>query len=197
MRSRRRLNNKISILKSSLNIIILISITSLLSYPSLFWYLSILGGIILMIGALFKMPRLIILGIVTSAGSYYLSSLGKSLSFINVTLFIVMFLFFYASIVYLNEVIRRDIIRNNYKGDTGSVLDEYVKHWRRSALKGFSIAYVLAFFAYFVSRMGTFNFWNQLDKTILTVFSVILVFCILILLYFLFVRLPEIYLGKD
>ncbi len=191
------LKNRTSIIKSSLTIILLISIISLLSYPGLFFYLSLCGGLVLTLGVFYKIRELIAFGIMITGVSFYFNNLAISLSLFNVALLIAIFILLYASIIYLNELIKRDIIRSNHEGEVGEILEEYAKHWRRSVLKRFSTAFILGLFSFFVIRIGTFDIWGQMDNAALVGLSTVLVFSILILLYFLLIRLPNDHFAEE
>ncbi|MFP4142580.1 MAG: hypothetical protein ACLFSM_02720 [Thermoplasmata archaeon] len=186
-----------SILKAYLTVFLIVSITSLFSYPGTTWYLSLVGGISLVVGILLKIKRLIPLGVIISGGTFYLSHVGIILSLTNVAFFIMMFIFFYASMIYLNEMIKRDIIRRKHRGDLMSHREKYEKNWRSFVLKKFSLSFFLSLIAFIILRTGKFGFWEKIDNFTSLVLLALLVISLLSILYFLFLKLPTDYLRKQ
>jgi len=173
-----------------------ILITSLL-YPDQFWHLPILGGSVSIIGTLLKRRILISSGIAFIGTVFFLSNLGLVLSFSNIFLLITVLIVLYGFIVYLNNLIKRDIIWKNNQGDIGDTFHHYRKNWNRSVIKNLSLAFLLALIAFMISWIGSFDFWIGMENIILLGVSSVLTFALLALLYILFIKLPSLHKSEE
>jgi len=180
-------------LKAILGITLLVLFIISLLYPGMFWYLPIVGGLVSITGILLKSKILITSGIVFIGVIFFLSNLTIERSPFNIILLIGFFVLFYVVIVYLNELIRMDMISRNFKGDIGNNLQLYKKNWRRSIIRNLSFVFLLSLLAFMISWMGALEFWILMDNIALLGVSAFFTLCMLFLLYILFIKMLTLY----
>jgi len=178
-----------AVLTSTLLVLLIIS----LLYPGTFWYLPIFGGLVSITGILLKSKILITSGIVFIGVIFFLSNLAIERSPFNIMLLIAFFVLFYSVIVYLNDLIRMDMICKDFKEDIGNTLHRYRKNWRKSIIKNLSFIFLLSLLAFMISWIGSFEFWILMDNIVLLGVSVFFTLCMLFLLFILFIKIPTLY----
>jgi len=190
-------HRNISTFKALLTIILIIAITAAASYPHIIWHLSIIGGGIATFGFFFKSRIIVSSGVISSGAAFYFTNLDIGFHSSSVFLFVGMLIFLYASIVYLQEMMKKDQIRKIWEGETKDMMREYNGQWRRKAMERFALAFILATIAFFVSWTARFDFWIEMDNTLLLGVSIGLILSILTILYILFLKLPETHINKE
>jgi len=183
--------------KAILTVFLLILIMMGLVYPGAFWFLPMIGGVVSITGILLKRKILITSGIVFIGAIFFLSNLVIALSPFNVMLMISIFILLYGAIIYLNNLVRMDIIWRDSQGGIEETFDRYKKNWNRSIIKNLSFAFLLALLAFLISWIGTFEFWVQIDNMLLLGISSLFTLVILGLLYILFIKLPSFYQSGE
>ncbi len=184
-------------LKAVLTVFLLTSIIIALVYPWAFWFVTMLGGVVSVTGILLKRKILITFGIVFMGATFFLSNLAVELSPFDAISVIGMFMLLYGAIIYLNNMVRIDIIwRESHEGIEDK-FDRYMKKWNRSVIKSLSFAFLLALLAFIIAWIGTFEFWIQLENIVLLGASSLFTVVILGLLYILFIKLPSFYRSGE
>jgi len=184
-------------LKAILSTTLLVLLIIGLLYPGRYWYFPIFGGLVSIIGILFKSKILITSGIVFIGAIFFLSNLTIERSPFNMILLIAFFILFYGVIVYLNDLLRRDIICKDFRGNIGNTLYRYRKNWNRSIIKNLSFVFLIAISAFMVSWIGTFEFWVRMENIVLLVISALFILGIQLLLYILFIKIPTFYKSGE
>jgi len=178
-----------AILTSSLLVLLIIS----LLYPVTFWYLPIVGGLVSIAGIIFKLKSLVSSGVVFIGSIFFFSKITMQLSPVNIILLIWLFVLLYAAIIYLNHLVKMDIIKRDSQGDIEDTLSRYMMKWNRSIIKSLILVYLLALLAFMIAWIGSFEFWIRMENIVLLGFSSIFTLAILVLLYVLFIKIPTLY----
>lgn len=185
------INERAFLLKAILTCLLLVIIITSLLYPSRFWYLPIFGGLISIMGIGLRRKTLVTSGIILIGGIFFLSNLTIILTTFNIILLVGLFILIYGAIIYMNDMVRLDIISTNYEGNIADTFDQYRKNWNRSIFKNLSLVLLLSLLAVMISWIGSSDFWIQINNILLLGLSVLFTLIILILLYILFVKIPE------
>lgn len=180
-------------MKAILISILLVVLTTSLLYPSPFWYLPIIGGLISITGILLKRKVLITLGMMLIVAIFFLNERPVSLSTFDIFILIGLLVLLYGAIIYLIDLVRMDMIWRNSKGDISDTFRRYRKNWNRSIIKSLSLVFLLSLLTFIISWIGSFDFWIRINNSILLGVSVLFTLCIIILLYVLFIKIPELY----
>lgn len=168
-----------------------------LVYPWTFLFLLMIGGVVSITGILLKRKILVTSGIVFMGAIFFFSNLAIALSPFNMMLVISTFILLYGAIIYLNNLIRIDIIWRDTQGGIEDTFDRYKKNWNRSIIKRLSFAFLLSLLAFLISWVGTFEFWIQIDNMLLLGISSLFTLVVLGLLYILFIKLPSFYQSGE
>ncbi len=179
-----------SFLKSIIFLTLLILLTTALIYPNDLWIVQVIGGAVSFLGVFTKVKKLNYLGILIIAGVFFLVNINIDLTLSTMFLMIVFFALFVGGAIYLDELIRRDVILQNTEFETDKEWKHYKKKWRYSLIKNFIMFTMVAFIGSFLVWGGSINLEDRSDGM---VFGSAILFALLSLsiFYILILKLPE------
>ncbi len=177
-------------MKSVIFLLLLIILTTALTYPNYLWIIKVVGGILSFFGVIFKEKRFIYIGVLMIAGSFFLVNINIDLTLSTMFLMIVFFALFVGGAIYLDELVGRNIILQSTGFDYDEEWKHYKKKWRYSLIKNLFIFTMVAFIGSFLVWGGSINLEGRPDGM---VFGSAILFALLSLsiFYFLMLKLPE------
>jgi len=180
-------------MKAFFVLIFLILVTTIFLYPAFVWYLPITGAIVSGLGVLLKKKSLIVIGVFSTAGIFYIHSLDAPLSFSTIFIITGYFILFYGSMVYMEELMMRGMIMKETKGDLSDMVakSRYRKEWNRTLFGNLVFGLFIAFIGSVILWAGSFDFSDYVDHPITFIATLFFIIFSLFLIYVLMIKLPE------
>ncbi|MFP3871991.1 MAG: hypothetical protein ACOCTR_05550 [Candidatus Natronoplasma sp.] len=185
------LKERKELVKSIFVLSFLVLLTAVLLYPAMGWFITIMGGFISALGVLYKKKSLIYMGLVLAAGIFYMYNLNTPLSLLTISLFSVLFILFYGGAVYIEELVRRDILLRENKGTFAETIDRYKKEWGDSLFRYSVLSFIIALLGSLVIAAGSFDFSTYEAHPITFASSLAFGLLSLSLVYVLILKLPD------
>ncbi len=142
-----------------------------------------IGGGISLIGLLQRTKNINSIGIGVIAVAYFFSIISLGESFLNIIMISTLFIIFYGTLIYSNDMIMRDILYMKKEKMGLSHLDEYTKKWKKQISSNLALAILLASIASLISWGGSVNFEGYVDTHVTIISSIVLGILLVILLY--------------
>ncbi len=177
----------------TLSLVLLITLTTGLLYPGGFWFIPLISGLLAIIGFGFKKRVLVTIGIVLIGAVIFLRALPLQLTPLVIMVLIGLFVVLYSAIVYMNDLVRTDMILKDSEDGIKEIHKRYSRKRNVVMIKNMSLAFFLAFIAFMTSWTGTLEFWIEMENIFLLGISGLIILLILFLLYVVFVKFLSLY----
>lgn len=165
-------------------------VTALFTYPTSYWFLPVIGGLVSISGVFLKKRVLNNLGIMVTGVSFYV--LNRYLDFTDLNLIVILGVFFalYASWNLANrEVLVRSIKKDTSGKKRNRMLNEFKISWNKNLILNLLLAFAISWGGIYTARYSALDIeLNSMNAIPLSIFFGVLIFAII---YVLIEKLPE------
>ncbi len=165
-------------------------VTALFTYPTSYWFLPVVGGLISITGVFLKKRALNSLGIMVTGVSFYV--LNRYLDFTNLNLVVILGVFFalYASWNLANrEVLVRSIKKDTRGERRNKMLNDFKNSWNKNLILNLLLAFAISWGGIYTARYSALNIeMNSMTAIPLSIFFGVLIF---VIIYVLIEKMPE------
>ncbi len=152
-----------------------------------------IGGIICIFGILKEKKSLIYVGIMLVGIPLFLTHLDRIITFESITYFTGLFLIFYWSAIYIDELVGREVLLKEKDMKDDPRWKRYKRMWIYSAAKYFSLTFIISFLISMVVWNASIDFRMYGGDIISFLGALGFGLSAFFLLYILLIKLPERY----
>jgi hypothetical protein len=170
-------------------IIVVSVLASVLSIPSLVWFVPAISGVVSIVGLILEKTRLIDIGILAGIVFYFYANKSISFNFINLIILIILFF----SFIGVWALTRRDILINRLKNRSGKTDSKLLNDFKVKSLYNLflnlAVGIVVTILGALVALYSGINI--DLSGNTAMIFFILLASVILLIIYLIVQYLPK------
>lgn len=170
-------------------IIVVSVLASVLSIPSLIWFVPAISGVVSIVGLILEKTRLIDIGILTAIVVFFYANKSISFNFINLIILIILFF----SFIGVWALTRRDILIHRLKNRSGKTDSKLLNDFKVKSLYNLflnlAVGIIVTILGAFVALYSGINI--DLSGNTAMIFFILLASVILLIIYLIVQYLPK------